>query len=423
MLLWRAMALVGWMALAALMCLTAELAWSEILAGRGEPSDVERAGQLWPFDAAVPMRLAQLDPPRAQQHLRRALALNPRHTQARIEAALAAENAGDLNGAEQALVESARWDKQFLPAWSLTNFYFRREQRAEFWRWARRAWMVSYGDPTPLFRLCERMTDSPAAVPEVLAPGDPRLLRLYFNYLLEQNDLAGARSLAGRLLDQAADGDQPGLVEYVEREISSGRTAEALLTWNGLISRKLLPFVPLEPGRGRVLTNPDFLDGPNKAFDWRFPAVAGVRVLRWKDDSRTGGNIVELAFSGKQPYECELGWQHLPLAAPLRLLLAFDYRTEGVVNSSGVRWAIQPRLASAVSSVSPALEAASNWRRFQWIFEITETTALGRLLLVYRREPGSLRLEGQIHLRHVRLEPEAGAKREEPETADGHPEP
>lgn len=389
---------------------TVELGWSEVLLERDALADVERAARLWPSDAAIPMRLAELDPAREHQHLMRALELNPYNTEARIECALAAENAGDLRGAEMFLIESARRDKQFLPAWSLTNYYFRRGQPARFWTWARKAWLVSYGDPAPLFRLCARMVVSSPAVPDSLLAGDLKLLRSYFDYLLQQNDLEGTRALAGRILRHAGEDDHLRLVEYIEQEIVAGHMGEALTAWNDLADRKLIPFAPLDPGGGKVLTNPDFHDGPNKAFDWRFPRIDGVRVLRHKDDANASGNVVDLDFSGKQPYECEIGAQYLPLTVPIRLRLAFDYRTEGIDDSSGVRWAVQPRVTDDAYSASPALEPAAGWRHFQWTFEIRETPALGRLILFYRREPGTSRIEGQVHLRHLRLEPEVDSR-------------
>src|SRR5262245_55664891 len=100
---------------------------------------LEHALRLTPEQAVVYTRLASVieseDPERATNLLERAVALNPWDTTARIRLGLRREAAGDLDRAEQDLLEAARHDRLYLPRWTLANYYFRRGNTARFWQW------------------------------------------------------------------------------------------------------------------------------------------------------------------------------------------------------------------------------------------------------------------------------------------------
>ena len=102
-------------------------------------------------------RLAAIDPVRAREALERAIRWNPRSSSALIALGLAKEHAADLEGATRDLLRAAEVDHQYLPAWTLTNFYFRRGDRPAFRKWARRSAELVPGDLEPLLVLSDRM--------------------------------------------------------------------------------------------------------------------------------------------------------------------------------------------------------------------------------------------------------------------------
>ena len=59
---------------------------------------------------------------------------------------LAKERAGDFEGAARDLLRAAEVDRQYLPAWTLANFYFRRGDRPAFRNWVRRSAELAPGD-------------------------------------------------------------------------------------------------------------------------------------------------------------------------------------------------------------------------------------------------------------------------------------
>jgi tetratricopeptide (TPR) repeat protein len=110
--------------------------------------------------------------------LRTALSLNPRLASAWIHLGLDAEADGNLPEAEADLLQAARVDHLYLPAWTLANFYFRRGDRVRFWRWAERAAALTYDDYRPLLRLADVFDPCPQRVASRLGGGE-RLLRAY----------------------------------------------------------------------------------------------------------------------------------------------------------------------------------------------------------------------------------------------------
>lgn len=138
----------------------------------------------------------------------------PRSSSAWIDAGLAAEEAGDYAGAERSLLEAARINRQHLPAWSLTNYYFRRGDSPRFWTWARRAAALAYDDLTLLLRLCDELDPRPAAVLERI--GDtPRIHRAYLDFLIGRNRLTDAKEVARRMHGER--GSEARLADFAAR--------------------------------------------------------------------------------------------------------------------------------------------------------------------------------------------------------------
>ncbi len=140
-----------------------------------------------------------------------ALGVNPRFTQARIRLGLAHEVDGDVSSAERTLLEAAQYDRQYLPAWTLANFYFRRERREDFWMWAREAARLSFDDPKPLLRLASTMEKNPEIVLDRLkGPGNGknRLAYSHLDVLIQNQRLDSAQELARVLLKGPAPDEE-----------------------------------------------------------------------------------------------------------------------------------------------------------------------------------------------------------------------
>ena len=113
----------------------------------------------WPLaigNARYYQDLAERQPDLAPRALRAALRLNPRDSGAWMALGLAAERDGDMQQAAGDFLEAEKVDRQYLPAWTSANFFFRRVNDRQFWRAASRAAAMSYDDPAPLIELADR---------------------------------------------------------------------------------------------------------------------------------------------------------------------------------------------------------------------------------------------------------------------------
>lgn len=350
------------------------------------PASLARAAELDPLNAQTWLWLAEhrayagLDPTAA---LETAARLSPYDSAPLIRLGLAAELGGRRARAEQLLLEAARIDRLYEPRWSLANFYFRSGDVAKFWPAVRAALEMAYGDQTPLYRLCWRFTDDPARVLEAI-PSRRALLAGYLQFLLAERHADSAPSAARRLAGLATAEDLPLLLTYVDR-------SPDLTVWNMLCRRGLLPYRPLDPERGPILTNPDFVTAPLlRGFDWRAASTAEIAP------ARIAPSGLRIGLSGNQPESCELLWQPLPAIPGRRYRFRFDYRTSQIPPRSGLHWTVAGAATPDLSS--DTLRSVT--------LDFTASAPLERLALTYARVPGSVRIEGSIELRDLALAPQ-----------------
>jgi hypothetical protein len=150
------------------------------------------------------------------EELRTAVNLNPRLSSAWIRLGLDAEAEGDLAVAEKDLLQAARVDHLYIPAWILANFYFRHAADEKFWLWAERAAQLTYDDYRPLLRLADALEPSPRRVAISLGNGTP-LLRAYLDLLINAHRLNEAQEIASLLAARQDPADRERLAAFAER--------------------------------------------------------------------------------------------------------------------------------------------------------------------------------------------------------------
>ncbi len=364
------------------------LAYADFLYSRATLESVTRASALDTGDPDYPLALAQLDPDHAADHLRRALDLNPYLTHARIALAAELETGGNIASAEAMLLEAARRDKLYAPAWALANFYLRNDRPELFWEWSRRAAWLAYDDLTSLLDLCFHRTDDAGTVMRRVVTGKRSVERQYLTYLIQHQRLADAHAAAMSMAATAADADRDLLLAYVDRSLEAARGADAVDIWNHLCSRRLLPYAVAPAG---TLVNGDFRQPIlQHGFDWILPESTGITQIQ----TREGGAALEIAFSGKQNEACQLLQHFVWFATHSDYVLRFQYRTDELPAETGLSWSV---------GNGPAfpLTASPDWATAEWHFQAR--SELGRIILAYRRSPGTTRHEGSLRLRRIEL--------------------
>ena len=152
----------------------------------------------------------------SRNELSAAVRMNPRLSSAWIQLGLEAESTGNVAEAEADLLQAARVDHLYLPAWTLANFYFRRGDPERFWPWARRAASLTFDDYRPLLRLAGVFESSPQEVAGRLGSDAP-LLRAYLDLLIAAQRLDAAQPIARLLAARHDPSDRARLADFADR--------------------------------------------------------------------------------------------------------------------------------------------------------------------------------------------------------------
>jgi len=337
------------------------------------------------FDQHLAERYAEMNPELQVKALQAAADVNSFDSTIWIQLGLAQEHRGQFAEAEQALRTAAKVDQQYLPAWTLANFYFRRQDANRFWKWAARAAALHPADPGPLLGLADRMAGDAALVLDRLG-GTPEMERAYLDLLMQSPNLERISAVVRRLALRHDVEDRGKLVAVTNLFLAAKCEKEALETWNSIsrISR-------LDPGEGVVLTNGDFSLPPSgEGFDWQAANAPGVGY-QWKDSR------LLFRFSGREPEVFALLSQWVPLHPFRRYRVALDYSVSewgSHDGSTGLFWEMNGR-------ESPALQ--SQQTHIEWTLA-PRSERLPLLRLVYRRPVGTPRATGVLALRRVKIQ-------------------
>jgi len=383
------------------------LAWADYLFRTDAEASIRQAVRLAPWNAEYHARLAAIlegsGDAGAESELRKAVEANPRLASGWVELGLRAEHAGDVARAEACLLRAARADRTYSTLWTLANFYFRHEQPEKFWPVVHRALEigdVQAYDPAPLFRLCWKLSRDPDTILERAIPDVGAVESRYLQFLVRENLAPAAEHVTERVVALSGDHDLGSVLEYCDRLIAEGDAERAIHAWNALCWRTLHGYKPLQPEAGISLTNANFSEEPaGHGFDWRLPAIDGVTVERGGLPPR-----LWIMLDGQEPENCDLLEQVLALVPGSKYRLRFRYQTDGLPAPSGVRWrlmdfAAHAEIPSDAADLSSEPEASAVIR-----FTAPVGVRLARLVLAYRRVPGTVRIEGRVSVSEIALE-------------------
>lgn len=344
------------------------------------------AERAWPMASGNARHLEDLAvwrPALARSSLRTALQLNPRDSTAWMALGLAAERDGDMPQAANCLLEAEKVDRQYLPAWTSANFFFRRANDLQFWRAATRAAAMSYDDPTPLIELADHREPNPSVALERL--GDSaHLERGYLRFLMSRSRWQEAAEVGARLALRGDARDRGLLLNLTDVLIGANEGEAALAAWN-----RLQQFPAPDRASPGTLVNENFKRQPSgHGFDWRVTEPPRGSV-HWEPSKLT------FWLAESTPDACTLLAQWVVLD-PGRYRLRFDYLSDGLAEETGLRWILLHGGRVEASSAGSANSA-------QWNFRVNRAD-LYELAWIYRRVPGTTHQEGRAAMDFVDLE-------------------
>ena len=163
-----------------------------------------------------------------------------------------------------------------------------------------------------------------------------------------------------------------------------------MTAWDSLCARNLIPFSPIV--FGRPITNGDFRFAPtSRGFDWRLPLSPDINAVR------LGESRLRIDLSGKQPEQCELLAQLVPLPGAQTCHFRFTHANCRLSSAeSGLQWRI-------LDTASPSL-SSDGWKNVDLPFSTRDNRLGAAPALRYSRVPGTSRLEGSDYCRGVQLE-------------------
>jgi tetratricopeptide (TPR) repeat protein len=327
----------------------------------------------------------------SESAIERALRLNPRDSQAWIELGLKAESEGNFAKAERSLRHATIIDKTHKPAWTLANYYFRRDDRNEFWLWAERSGATAGPDILPLMSLAWNKKPEPDQFLKMI-PKNPEPLQQAFIFLSWRAPPREVQPVLDEFLKVVNSGHVPLLLDYCDRLLGRARECpecldQAVALWNRLADRQLMSQGRVDPANSPVNSH---LSKPllGRGFDWRTEAK-GISIRH--------GPLPKVQFSGSQPEDCEVLWQYIPVEPHRRFEIVFRYRATDTPAMDALAWRVYEAPNGPDLAEMAAHDLADgDWRTQRMRFQSGSGTRLVKLALVHRRRVGSTRARGDL---------------------------
>jgi pentatricopeptide repeat protein len=397
------------------------------LMSAGTLDGFERANRFAPDDARLLARWAVYrsnndDPsPAVDEDLRRAARLNPFDSAVLMTLGLREEFRGNTIEAERYLVRAAEIDRQFKPAWTLANYYYRANQPEKGWPMIQRILSLEpLGfDPSPVFELCWRQvadlqaTDNQATGNQKTADqvaASRKILGLipkrghkpvqYLEFLIGSHRADAAVDAWPEALaaaDRADPSDISTLTGLVDFLADADRLEEAITVWNQLVDRGIINSGHLAPAKGVSIADPDFKFEPlAKVFGWRVADVPGVFASGFSGS-------VRFEITGDEPQSFQFLSTLGPVLSdtPYRLRWKSDGSSLTSPDDPGFSFRIIQQPGGLVTQCLPLLSAGNSG---SCDFVTLAETRKVRIELGYARALGTKLATGVLQLFNVRLE-------------------
>ncbi len=373
---------------------------AEVLFDRDTAVSVAAAVHLQPDNPDYLDRLASWQPEDAQSLLHRSVAANPFDSGAWIRLGLLSElKDADNAAAEKFYLRAAEVNHLFTPKWTLTNFYFRRQNPNQFFRWAKEALSISPHESAPVFAQMWLMSQDEGKLNETI-PDRPRVLLQYAGYLTDTRRFDRVPHAVERMvrLTSKEDPSQWGrddlLAASLDKMLAAGALTPALSTWSILASAGWLGEESV-PNDRRPITNGDFHERfYGHGFDWVSLENPGTRVEQYPESP-----AVNISLYGDESEHLSLLQQYAPIAPGQPYLLSWHAESNDLPGPSGLTWRVHPLPdGSGPDQVSEDLLLQTGWT----LLAPPRATVL-LISLEYKRPPGSLLARGTIAVKSVNM--------------------
>ncbi len=329
-----------------------------LLAAKLDPANSDyhlRLGRLFQYS------LADVDPERAVEHLKRATEVNPHDPQSWLDLGAALELQGRTAEAE-ACMRRADSLAPRIPSiqWGIANTFLLHGNVDEAFRHFS---VVLAGDSRynqTLFHTAWKASGDANKILEQLIPNHVPTEFDYLYYLLEQKRYSEAHSVWKRIAGSSETFPPAQASAYIESLIAMHHPAEAHKVWMDLRAKELIKATYEETNRN-ILVNGDFEEDPlNMGFDWRIAPLEGVDAGLDGTNFHSPGRALLIQFSGKQNVDYRHVYQYVIVAPARSYRLQGFMKTEGITTDSGPRLAVRDAYdQTALDKFSEALTGST----------------------------------------------------------------
>ena len=383
-----------------LLIVTVRLFTADVLSRSTSLYGRQTAVRLFPGDVTYILSLVDLrrqNELEVRDQLRLATLADPLEAHLFIDLGLETERAGDFDTARRYLLEAARLSNEFLPPWTLANYYFRRDNMPECVKWLRRAIEIGTADMRPAFRLLSLAGVSSSEMANTL----PRTRHVFIpllDWAVSDGRMDLVHEVGPVVVRQWPHAQPHSLLRYCAllAVSSASDRLQAADVWNTLVADGVLAQTSIFPATAPRVVDSGFTDTSGSlAFGWRLNTVEGIIPVNYSKGLR-------LEFEGTEPDRWPVLMQVLSLRPGASYVVRCSYQSSGLPASSGLFWRVEdPDTYADLTQTTGFLNDAQH----SVDTKFTATGRFARLVLTYVRPPGTVKIAGSVLLLQMDLNP------------------
>jgi len=350
----------------------------------------------------------------AVESYRKAIALNPRATDAWLDLAMAYELDGKTDQARVAYLEAKKsYPGSAEVSWRYGNFLLRQGQQVEAYTELRRA---IEADPSRGAAAFSRAYRSNPNLDEILQQLLPAKQSVYVDVIWEATDskqLAVAQTVWAHLIALHPRLEMREVDHLVSALLQAGDFSAARRVWDQGVATMNLP--PLLQAPGSVLWDPGFeSDLSGYSLSWHFqPIVGGVSIGLDRSEKLSGNQSLRLSFDGKHNPDLEAACAIGIVQPGTTYHFSAGIKTKSITTENGVGFRVRP----ADDGSAPVLKTREFHGTNPWT-SVDETWTAGphthQVQVCVVRDPSDnpgVRISGTAWVDDVNLVPEPSGRR------------
>jgi hypothetical protein len=373
---------------------------------KADPDDASYHVQLGRLYEYSPVDV-QLE--KAEEHFRRATAVDSYDPQTWLELAAALEFQGKM-GEAGACLRQVHILAPNLPAyqWPIANFYLLQGDIDEAFRHFKVVLAGTSNYDSNVFGLAWKVTDDGGKILQELIPEEVTTEFSYLNFLVSQGRLNEAQALWKRIAAGREEFSLSQTSPYIDSLLGARRVDEAYQVWTDLQKLGLIQYSSL-PSEQNLISNGNFEDELlNMGFAWRIGAAEGVYTGLDTSTYHSPSHALLVQFPGTQNLLYQQVYQFVKVSPGQSYRLQAFMKTEGITTDSGPRLQVYDAYnAAALNKFTDDLTGTSDgWTSLLLEFSTGPKTELivVRLTRLPSKKFDNL-ISGKVWLDDVRLAP------------------